>query len=76
MSCPNPGELLELHVDDAENVICGKSDLDNFYHRIKVPDWLMDYFGLTSGDAGRIKEVASCEGATNGLVALGVCGDR
>ncbi len=36
---PNPGELVELHVDDAEKVICGKSDLDNFYRQIKVPDW-------------------------------------
>ncbi len=41
---PNPGDLVELKVDASLPVYCGKSDLDTFYYRIRVPDWMQEYF--------------------------------
>lgn len=45
---PNPGMLAELHLDEGGRLFIAKSDLDNFYHRLKLPDWMTTYFGLPS----------------------------
>ena len=43
---PNPQNLVELFIDSEGRLHEGKSDMDNFYHRIRVPAWLQAYFGL------------------------------
>ena len=46
IALPNPGNLVELCLDSEGKLYGGKSDMDNFYHRIRVPAWLQAYFGL------------------------------
>lgn len=43
---PNPHLLGELLVPPDNSLYVGKCDLSNYYHRIKVPEWLSQYFGL------------------------------
>ncbi|KAI0556905.1 hypothetical protein FGB62_378g01 [Gracilaria domingensis] len=43
---PNPGHLARLHLPAGKRLFVGKSDMDNQYHRMKLPDWMNKYFGL------------------------------
>jgi hypothetical protein len=43
---PNPGKLAELHLSPDLPLFVGKSDMDNFYHRLAMPRWLQQFFGL------------------------------
>ncbi|KAI0560192.1 hypothetical protein FGB62_122g058 [Gracilaria domingensis] len=43
---PNPGHLARLHLPAGKRLCVGKSDMDDQYHRMKLPDWMNKYFGL------------------------------
>jgi hypothetical protein len=43
---PTPDLFARLHSDPSMPLWVAKVDIDNFYHRIKLPQWMHDYFGL------------------------------
>ena len=43
---PTPDLLANLQVPAGQELFVAKVDLDNFYHRIKVPVWMHPYFAL------------------------------
>ena len=43
---PHPGLITQLHNHDKKELVVGKIDIDNFYHRIALPDHLKTYFVL------------------------------
>lgn len=43
---PGPDLLAQLVVADQQPVYVAKVDLDNFYHKIALPDWMWPYFAL------------------------------
>lgn len=45
---PNPGDLVNLCMVHSRRLYMSKADMDNFYHRLLLPDWLTTYFGLPS----------------------------
>ena len=45
---PNPGMFTGMIAERGTKLFFTKSDMDNFYHRLRLPDWLTDYFGLPS----------------------------
>lgn len=45
---PNPGDLVNLCMVGKQRLFMAKADMDNFYHRLKLPQWLTTYFGLPS----------------------------
>ncbi len=52
---PNPDIFASVVMDPREELVITKSDMDNFYHRLGMPSWLSQYFGLPAitNDAGR-----------------------
>jgi hypothetical protein len=45
---PTPDIMSSLLVPPNEPITVAKVDLDNFYHRLKLPNWLKPYFALPS----------------------------
>jgi hypothetical protein len=45
---PTPDLLTHLSVHSNSSLYVAKVDLDNFYHRLRLPDWLCPYFALPS----------------------------
>lgn len=46
---PTPDLLAQLTVADPQRpVFVAKADLDNFYHRLALPEWMWPYFALPS----------------------------
>lgn len=45
VSLPSPENLARL-VAPAEGFFVAKSDVDSYYHRLRLPKWLCTYFGL------------------------------
>lgn len=43
---PNPGNLGNLILRGEGPLFVAKSDMENFYHRLRMPKWLHQYFGL------------------------------
>ena len=43
---PSPEVLGGLVMQEGRRVFTAKCDLDNFYHRLRVPAWLRPYFAL------------------------------
>ena len=51
---PNPGDFPQLIVKD--ELFFAKSDMDNFYHRLRLPRWVTTYFGLPPIDVDGIRK--------------------
>src|SRR5262249_26316860 len=51
---PRPDLLARLVPLDSGPLYVGKVDLDNFYHRIRIPGWLQPWFALPSVRAGDV----------------------
>jgi hypothetical protein len=49
---PNPSDLSNLLLPANVPVFATKCDLDNYYHRIVVPEWMVPYLGLPKVRAG------------------------
>jgi hypothetical protein len=49
-SLPNPELLASLILDQAAQLFIAKVDISNFYHNLRLPDWLHDYFALPAVD--------------------------
>ena len=43
---PTPSDLAALSAPEQTRLFICKSDMDNFYHRISMPPWMQQYFGL------------------------------
>lgn len=43
---PHPGVVTQLQKDSNEPLVAAKVDVDNFYHRLRLPEHLQTYFGL------------------------------
>jgi hypothetical protein len=51
---PTPDVLAKLVADPSKPLYVAKVDLDNFYHRVRMPEWLWPYFALPPVRAGDI----------------------
>ena len=49
---PTPDVMANLVTDPSRPLYVAKVDLDNFYHRIKIPIWMRRYFSLPPVRAG------------------------
>ena len=54
MELPTPDLLARLHCEPGETIYVAKADLDNFYHRIRMPSWMHPYFALPAVRAGDV----------------------
>jgi hypothetical protein len=43
---PTPDKFCELRMPSDKKLYVAKVDCDNFYHRLRLPPWLREYFGL------------------------------
>jgi hypothetical protein len=43
---PHPCRLAELTLQEGQVLVGGKLDLKDYYHHLRVPDWLVPYLGL------------------------------
>lgn len=43
---PNPDKLTKLCLPKGKTLVVSKSDIDNYYHRMKIPSWMTQMFGL------------------------------
>ncbi len=46
VSLPTPDLLSRLAVDPGEDLFVAKADLEAFYHQLRTPEWMWDFFGL------------------------------
>jgi hypothetical protein len=46
VALPHPSRLGELSLAPHESLWIGGLDLENYYHHLRVPDWMVPYFGL------------------------------
>lgn len=46
VSLPTPDVTARLCVPSGSKLYMAKSDLDNFYHRLLIPEWMWPYFAL------------------------------
>jgi hypothetical protein len=51
---PTPDLLARLVADPSRPLYVAKVDLDNFYHRLRLPAWLWPYFALPQVRAGDV----------------------
>ena len=51
---PTPDLLAQLEVRPGEEVYVAKADLDNYYHRIRLPEWMRPYMALPPVKAGEV----------------------
>lgn len=51
---PGPDLLARLIAPGDEPVLVAKADLDNFYHRLRLPDWMAPYFALPPVKAAEV----------------------
>jgi hypothetical protein len=51
---PTPDKFCELRMPSDKKLFVAKVDCDNFYHRLKLPVWLREYFGLPAVRAGDV----------------------
>lgn len=51
---PTPDLLSDLIVDPSRPLYVAKIDIDNYYHRLKLPVWMRRYFALPSVRAGDV----------------------
>jgi hypothetical protein len=64
VTLPTPDLLVRLQSDASQPLFVGKRDLDNFYHRLALPEWLRPYFALPPLRAADISgELAAQHGA-------------
>jgi hypothetical protein len=59
---PTPDLLARLQADPDKVLYAAKADLDNYYHRIRVPAWMHPYFALPSVQAGDVGVQADQDG--------------
>ena len=43
---PTPDLIARLQAPPGSPIFAAKVDLDNFYHRIRLPEWMREFFGL------------------------------
>ena len=61
---PTPDLLARLCTDGSRKFFVAKVDLDNYYHRLRLPVWMRPYFALPAVRAGDVSvEVAARFGA-------------
>lgn len=61
---PTPDLLARLCTDGSRPFFVAKVDLDNYYHRLRLPVWMRSYFALPAVRAGDVsEEVAARFGA-------------
>jgi hypothetical protein len=63
VSLPTPDVLVELQAKPGQQLWMAKADLDNFYHRIMLPEWMWPYFALPaleSADLGLEGQFGAC----------------
>lgn len=54
VNLPTPDLLAQLVVPAGQPVYVAKVDLDNYYHRLTLPEWLRPYFALPAVRAGDV----------------------
>ena len=52
VNLPSPSLLADLQAPTGSVIYTAKADIDNFYHRLRLPSWLVPFFGLPSVRAG------------------------
>ena len=56
---PTPDLLSKLETRPDQKFFVAKADLDNYYHRLKVPTWMHPYFALPKVRAGAVGQGAT-----------------
>ena len=51
---PTPDLLTRLEMSESVPTFTAKVDLDNFYHRLRLPEWMRQYFALPPVRAGDV----------------------
>jgi hypothetical protein len=51
---PTPDLLAQLQVPSDAPFFVAKADVDNFYHRLRLPEWLVPYFALPAVRASEV----------------------
>lgn len=71
---PSPGRLVELYFPPGHTLYLGRSDMENYYHRLQMANWILEFFDLSATELDGVqKTVASYAESSNGLVELCVC---
>ncbi len=69
---PHPCRLAELQLGVGEVLVGGKLDLKDYYHHLRVPDWLVPYLGLP---AVRVGDLPAGSRMAVSLAAQGMAAD-
>ena len=56
---PNPDLLSRLMAEPGDTIYVAKADLDNYYHRIRLPEWMQPYMALPAVRAGAVGQGAA-----------------
>lgn len=67
---PTPCDLAKLRLRPRTRYYAVKCDLDNFYHRLRLPQWMVPYFGLP---AVRAEDVGLAEQFGHGTLIHPCC---
>jgi integrase len=51
---PTPDLISQLQAKDGQSYYAAKADLDNYYHRLRLPSWMHPYFALPPVKAGEL----------------------
>ena len=54
VSLPTPDVTARLAVPPGHKLYVGKTDIDNFYHRLLLPEWMWPYFALPAVSSAAI----------------------
>ena len=54
MNLTTPDALSHIEIPSGESVFVCKADVDNFYHRLRVPEWLQPFLALPPVRAGEV----------------------
>jgi hypothetical protein len=61
LELPTPDLLSKLEARPDQTVFVAKNDLDNFYHRLRIPVWMQKYFSLPPVRASDISQALADE---------------
>lgn len=67
---PTPDLLARMIPEPSRPLFVAKVDLDNFYHRLRLPEWMRSFFALpavTAGEVGLFGAVVEEDGVTTVL---------
>ena len=68
VSLPTPDVLARMRASPGAPFFTAKADVDNFYHRLRCPQWLRPYFALPVVRAGEVSAAVASRFGADALV--------